>query len=532
MVEESWIAMRDGVRLATDVYLPSRPGRCPAIVVRLPYGKRSRDDLIPFMGATATERGYAFVVQDTRGKFASEGSARPFAPEVLDGYDTVEWVTRQAWCRGDVALSGGSYYGFTQWATIASAHPAVRAFAPQFTTSDVGEWIWRQGVFQLGLMATWAAFTWSNRSPGEWDKDLDWSTRPLGDLMLRTVGERNPTFEHLADPRQDWHLESYGGRNPVRALAVPGLHRGGWWDPFNRGQVSDWALATATSTQPQRLVMDATDHWSATWSDEPQPVPDFAALPDAQLAAEGEARLRPALDFFDDAMAGRQVAGPRVTWKLTHRDWREGDHWPPAGSRPRVLHLAGEAQGGSRSGALTWSQPRSDSWQAWTHDPQDLVPTDVMPDGTGDLLMPPNDALVEDRADVLVFTSDPVTQPLDLAGPVLAQLQVRSSAPTMHVVVRLLDVLPDGRTRRIRDGVARADLAQSEAHVVVDLGHTGYRVRQGHRLRVHVASSDFPRVMPYFGDDRDPWTATGGVPNEQGLRVGGAHGARVVVTAL
>jgi len=146
--------------------------------------------------------------------------------------------------------------------------------------------------------------------------------------------------------------------------------------------------------------------------------------------------------------------------------------------------------------------------------------------------MPPNDALVEDRADVLVFTSDPVTQPVDLAGPILAQLQVRSSAPEMHIVVRLLDVFPDGRTRRIRDGVARVGEAKSEPHVVVDLGHTGYRVRQGHRLRVHVASSDFPRQMPYFGDDRDPWSATDGVPNEQGLRVGGENGARVVVTAL
>jgi uncharacterized protein len=148
------------------------------------------------------------------------------------------------------------------------------------------------------------------------------------------------------------------------------------------------------------------------------------------------------------------------------------------------------------------------------------------------VVVPHNDSLVEHRPDVLVFTTDPLQTHLDLAGPLRAEFQVGSSAPSMHVIVRLIDVFPDGRTRRIRDGAALVRDAGHDPHVVVDLGVTGYRVGEGHRLRVHVASSDFPRYLPYFGDDRDPWTATTGPRNQQRLFVGGSHGARIALTTI
>jgi putative CocE/NonD family hydrolase len=139
---------------------------------------------------------------------------------------------------------------------------------------------------------------------------------------------------------------------------------------------------------------------------------------------------------------------------------------------------------------------------------------------------------VERRPDVLVFSSEPFTAHIDLAGPIRAEIQVGSSAPSMHVIVRVIDVFPDGRTRRIRDGAALVRCGGRDTHAVVDLGHTGYRIRDGHRLRVQIASSDFPRYLPYFGDDRNPWTATTGIPNEHRLRVGGSHASRIVLTTI
>jgi putative CocE/NonD family hydrolase len=536
--EQVHVPMRDGTRLATDVYLPSGPGPFPAIVTRLPYDKANRENMVPFVAGPANERGYALVAQDTRGKFRSEGEMMPFVSEAVDGYDTLEWVSAQSWCNDDVAMSGASYYGFTQWAAVASAHPRLRAIAPTITATALGtDWFWRQGIFQLGLWAGWCAITWSHRELYEWDLELPWHVRPLADVLttlLEPAG--NPVFDRLAglgphDPF--WSDAAYLGRNPVVGSSVPALHQGGWWDIFSRGQIADWALASATSGSPQHLVMDAYDHFSGEWTLEPPGLPDFALIPDAELTALGEAAMQPQLDFFDHVLRGRGDAPPPVSWKLTHEDWRTDEHWPPTASRSTFLYLQPDGDpAGADGGRLGGQRAGAGRWASWIHDSDDLVPTQGMAMGLTDLVVPPDDELVEHRPDVMVFTTEPLDAPMDLAGPILAELQLASSAPSMHVVVRLIDVFPDGRTRRIRDGAALVRDADAEPHVVVDLGPTGYRVRPGHRLRVHVASSDFPRYLPYFGDERDPWTATNGVRNEQRIRLGGSHGSRLVLTTL
>jgi putative CocE/NonD family hydrolase len=145
---------------------------------------------------------------------------------------------------------------------------------------------------------------------------------------------------------------------------------------------------------------------------------------------------------------------------------------------------------------------------------------------------PPDDRTVEARPDVQVFTSEPLRTPIDLAGPVVAVLEVGSSAPSMHLVVRLLDVFPDGHTRRVCDGAALIRGASQESMATVSLGHVGYRVRTDHSLRVHVASSDFPRLLPYPGTEDDPWTAERVAVNEQRLRIGGHGGSRLEVSVL
>jgi uncharacterized protein len=538
--EQVLVPMRDGTRLATDLYLPRGPGPFPAIVTRVPYDKNGREQMVEFIAGPANERGYAVIAQDTRGKFRSEGEFMAFEGEALDGFDTLEWLAGQRWCNRELAMWGVSYFGYTQWAAVASGHPDLRAVAVGTTSSSIGtDWVWSQGIFELGRIASWCAITWSGKEIYDWDLELAWNTRPLVDLLPRTLaGRRSPVLDRVTrlgphDPF--WTEATYLGRNPVLGSSVAGLHFGGWWDAFSRGQLADWALASRTSGHAHHLVMDAFDHYMGEWALEPTGLPDFDAIPDADMVAFGEAAMEAPLDLFDHVLRGRAASLPPVTWKLTHDAWRSDETWPPTGTRPAFLHLArdGDPSSGDGGRLAAEAEPStSGRWAHWIHDPDDLVPTDGIAHGFTDLLVPPDDSLVEHRPDVLVFTGEPLPTPLDLAGPLRAEFQVASSAPSMHVIVRLIDVFPDGRTRRIRDGAALVRDAPQEPHIVVDLGATGYRVREGHRLRVQVASSDFPRYLPYFGDERDPWTATTGVPNEQRLRLGGAHGARISITVL
>jgi hypothetical protein len=153
------VAMRDGVRLATDVYRPAGPGPWPAVLVRLPYDKDGRYTFMPWLAPRFTARGYVFVVQDVRGKFRSEGEARPFTNESADGYDTIDWVSRQDWCSGSVGMFGDSYYGYAQWCAVASGHPALRAIVPRVTCADLGTWL--RGPVDPLYAATYLAQYWT-----------------------------------------------------------------------------------------------------------------------------------------------------------------------------------------------------------------------------------------------------------------------------------------------------------------------------------------------------------------------------------
>ncbi|GAC1669897.1 MAG: CocE/NonD family hydrolase [Candidatus Dormibacteraceae bacterium] len=530
--------MRDGTRLATDIYLPAGRGPFPTIVVRLPYDKAERENMIEFVADCVNERGYALVAQDSRGKARSEGDLEPFRHERSDGFDTLDWLTQARWCDGRLAMWGLSYFGFTEWAAMASHHPALRAIVPVTTTSFIGsDWLWRQGIFELGFMLVWSAVTWLDRRVYDLNLPLDWNVRPLADVLPAAFGGRTSgalkRMAQLGEHDPVWSA-IYGGRPPSLTTPVPALHIGGWWDYFNRGQMIDWALASHTSQVPQPLVMDALDHYLGQWSLDPAGLPEVNALSDADLSAVASDLMSAPLDFFDLVVRDRPGRGrASVTWKLTHADWRTDHTWPPSRSRTMTMHLSAEGDPRSAQGARLNRKPSSlPRWVSWIHDPMHLVPTCGTAHGLTELLEAPDDSAVEFRPDVLLFSTDPFDAELDLAGPIFAHFQVGSSAPSMHVIVRLIDVFPNGQTRRIRDGAALAMHAQGDPHVVVDLGHTGYRVQRGHRLRVHVGSSDFPRYMPYFGDNRDPWNAVDGPKSRQRLRLGGLHGAKLMICVI
>ncbi len=529
--DERMVRMRDGTGLATDVYLPRGAGPFPTVLVRLPYGKNERFGFMPQIAPLVTERGYAFVVQDTRGKFHSEGEPLAFVHEVSDGADTLGWIAEQPWSDGAVGMFGDSYYGFTQWAAVASGHPALRAIVPRFTTSRVGDdWMYHQGVFCLYTMGEWAATSWVDGSLYELRPTFG---RPLADLVPEVQGgRRSASFDRwIRTPPGDpaWTTGIYGIPEVAGGLRLPALHWGGWWDVFQRGQVADFLAAVAAGAPGQHLLMASADHFDDPLVADGEPVVDIEE-DDEALARYLPAMLDPVLAFLDRHLRGRDGARiPAVRWHLANDGWREAEAWPPSGARTLRLHpTAGDrALSGAEGGGLAERSDARGVDVAWVHDPADPVP-DPIDDAWRPLLGLPDEAVVEGRGDVLTFTADPVRGPLDLAGPARVRARVRAETAHAHLAAKLVDVFPSGRARRILQGIARVPAGGGV--VTVDLGHTGYRLETGHRLRLELAASDTPRYLPDPGTDEDPWAAVRVRAAERRVTIGGSEGAVLHLT--
>jgi predicted acyl esterase len=530
------IRMRDGVLLAGDVYLPGAPDRADAapgdtVLIRLPYDKSGAYCFIPLIAEYFTAHGYRVVAQDVRGKFRSEGDALLFVNEVDDGYDTIEWITRQPWSNGRVAMWGDSYYGYTQWAAAASGHPALKAIAPRVTGTGLGEPVRgddgsRTRAVEWGVTYMYPLTQFFENDMLQWEPD--WSRRDFAaqaeDFMAQ-VGRRGLSYDQWY-PRPVL-LPRFPNGDPFAGRSVPALHTIGWWD--NCAPLS-WADVDRIARRPNwdahhYLRIEAIDHesYQLLEADEDR----VAERSDAQIRALLPRTLDPALAFFEVFVRGNGQAAelPRVSWNLAGTDeMRESEHWPPAGTH-RITRFA------TADGCLAAQPADRETVLEWSHDPADLVPSSV-PDAFSYLLTRPDEAPIGDRADVLRFDSPPLAADVDLAGPVSARLRVASDGPIMDCFVRLLDVAPDGTALRIARGQQQLRDASEGGALEIDLGQLGYRLRAGHRLRVHVSSSDYPEFLPQTGTGADPWTWGETRINTQSLVVGGAGGLSLSLSVL
>jgi putative CocE/NonD family hydrolase len=515
------VAMRDGVRHATDLYLPKRPGRVPAVLARTPYDRRGNPVWFAAIGRLFADAGMAFVVQDTRGHHGSEGDAHPFIHEPADGYDTCDWIVDQPWSDGTIALFGESYVGFTALAAAASHHPAIRAAALRNTASDIaGEWLRHQGVVRLEFVIRWALAAWSGRDNAA--PELDWSIRPLHRIVPAAAPDRVPAVLDAWASEAGVVVPWQGGEWPslIDDLRVPAHFTTGWWDLFARGAVRDWARHSSGAGVESRLTVEATDHAGHDWGDGPtaDPLADFETL-----ASRMPVVLANELAFLRRHLLGTSDGPPTapVSWILTHAGARTSTSWPPPDAAPHVMHLVdgGSARRGPEGGGLSERPDHVPLVAAWRHDPLDLVPA-LEGEASGGLFRGPDERIRHVRDDVLTFTSDGLREQLDLAGPIVAELVVTPDERGGHVMATLSDVYPTGEARRIVDGACRLPTGGNEVRVAVDLGHTGYRLRRGHRLRLDVASSAFPRYIWHPGTGEDPWRATRTRTAETGLRIG------------
>lgn len=546
---ELMVPMRDGTRLATDVYLPAgpvghgrdaRPGPFPALVVRQPYGKREPFLWMPVQGRYWAKRGYALVVQDVRGRWASEGVYEPFFNELDDGYDTVDWVARQPWCDGTVGVMGESYFGYTTWAMAIGGHPAIKAACPGDTTVDMYVSAYRDGALCYNPYGVWAL--WIAGKEFRNHLRADPYHLPLKEIDEAAGIPSEPWKLLVGHPSRDemWQRADLTPR--LGEVQVPVLQWSGWYDNFLSQTIRHWRdISRLRAGQgDQYLMLGATDHM--------QSLERTGRIGRVKVAGHGHGNDR-ICRFFDRYLRGAETEFPSapVTFFTLGRDeWRTAADWPPPGSKSFELFAAapgaggnGRGPGAAGRGVLSPEPSTAPATLAYAYDPEHPLDAWVGTDGWALGQHMRDRAPYALRPDVLAFDTPPLAADLEITGPLRAALFASTSADDTDFVATLDDVFPDGYVHLVQQGIVRArhrDGGDARVepgkvmHYSIDLWDTSYVVRAGHRLRLEISSSEFDRFDRNL-NCYEPW-GTGTKPRvaRQQVHLGGETPTRLVLT--
>ena len=516
--------MRDGTRLATDIYRPSDVnGPLPTILVRTPYNKGA--NLRGDRGANFfASHGFAVVVQDVRGKFASEGTFRVYEGDVTDWPDAFTWISNQPWSSGKIGTYGCSYLGEGQIIAAQQRHPNHIAAIPQAAGGNLGRvgrrrQFWGSvegGAFSLSINFGWMPVFAS----------IDKGARPLPKVDFATYLKTLPVID-MADragsPSWDWRnflerspddpwWDKKGYLTDAESVSVAALHVSSWFD------MAAEALETSNIFRKNGTTDRARNGQYAIISPSVHCASEF--LPAAAKTGDldvGDPRLHyfeTYLAWFDRWLRGNEHAldgVPRIQYYTIGRNaWRSSDSWPLANMRETSFYLssAGTANSAKGTGRLVMAAPKAERPDTFTYDPANPVPsrggsiccTGNPKDQPGSF----DNRDIEQRPDVLVYTSDVPATGLELTGSLSAELFLSSDALDTDLTVKLIDVFPDGRAMNINEGITRVRYRDSFAKpammqkgkvykVPVDLHATSWYLPAGHQLRVEVSSSDFPR---------------------------------------
>lgn len=532
------VAMRDGVSLATDVYRPAGASRYPVVMLRLPYNKEQ--PMLLFLAGDilrVAQAGYAVVVQDCRGTFKSEGCFDPYFQEADDGVDAIAWAAAQPWSNGEVGMMGASYYGATQWLAAMKNPPALKAIAPFITTDQYyDKWTYQGGALQLGFILQWASATFAvgeaarRLSRGEAEPAMLGAAIAVADQVderyWHTPLNDLPELADLAPYVRDWiahpDYDAYWRRiAPAEhrdTITAPALNFGGWFDLFLGGTLANYGAMK--DRVPQKLIIGP---WVHGYNGGVYPDRNFGMFAHDALADVTAEQIR----WFDHWLKGVDndlAADKPVKLFIMGPDvWREEDDWPLPDTAWRNLYLHSDGGAAANDATLSFELPADEPPDTFSYDPGDPVPTVGGASFLPGLFIaanagPRDQRAVESRADVLCYTSAILEHDLEVTGPLSLVLYVRSSAPDTDFTGKLVDVYPDGRALLVTDGILRLRyrngfssqqlLSPGEVQrIEIDLVATANVFRAGHRLRLEVSSSNFPRF------DRN--TNTGGVIAEE-----------------
>ncbi len=529
------LMLRDGTITYVDVFRPDGAGKLPALLQRTPYDKstpHSRGYALDAIRAAMS--GYAVVIQDVRGRFTSDGEFYPFVDEMNDGYDSVEWVAGQPWCNGRVGMFGSSYVGATQWLAAKARPPSLGAIAPGVTASNYHDgWAWRGGAFELGFNLYWTlgpliSENWRNLStrlylsPAQYEMLIEAKDNLLGSLSHLPV-RGNPDleggiapyyFDWLDHPEYDGYWKAISIEEAHSEITVPAFNYGGWYDIFLGGTIRNFtgmreSGGSESARRGQRLVVGPWAHSAIGGS-----VAGERSFGSAASSAYGIDLHGQILRHFDhwlkDEDNGLPDDRPVSIFVMGENVWRSEDEWPLSRAEPVPFFLRslGKANSLLGDGWLDRDAPSGgEPPDVYVYNPIDPVPTrggpvicdeGVVPAGAYD------QRGVESRHDVLVYTSLPLERDIEVTGPVTVTLYASSSARDTDFTAKLVDVRPDGYASNLTEGIVRARCRAAELtapHIEpglvyeysIDLWATSNLFRKGHRVRLEISSSNFPK---------------------------------------
>ncbi len=478
------VAMRDGVKLATDVYLPETRaetradanGPWPVILMRTPYNK----DPMGAQHRTWVTNGYVFVVQDCRGRFKSEGKYLPFMDDHDDGYDTVEWAAKQPWSNGKVGMIGASAMGITANQASITAPPRLAAMYVMVAPASAYQHaIYTGGVFRKEMNEQWL------------------KSQNATDVL-------NLTFQHYKD---DGYVNIREGRLHWEKVRVPVYNWGGWYDIFGQGNIDNFvglqSRGGGMALGNQKLVMGPWAHGAI----EEVKYPSNSGA-DLMGSMRNQSEPMRWFDYWlkgvsngimDEPPVKYYVMGDTTDPKAPGNEWRSAQSWPP----PSKITSYFLNPGGKLIETIVAEAKSGDSYQ---YDPKNPVPT------VGGALLfgkkgPMDQRAIGERKDVLKFSTAPLDAPVEVTGQVVVELWAQSDCPDTDWMAKLVDVYPDGTERLVLDSAMRARFREGFDREVfmkkdevykfkIDLWSTSLIFNKGHRIAVHISSSNNPRFDP------------------------------------
>lgn len=520
--EDVMIPMRDGVRLGGILYRPAQSGKYPGIVYRTPYGIDDYDSYAEFP-LKAAKQGYAVLLVDVRGRLRSEGEFEAYRNEKQDGYDVIEWMGTQSFCTGKVGTYGGSYPGIVQWLAMSQAPPHLAAAAPEMTPIGSHHFFYYGGAFSHPWIDWFVPYIFAdkrkraNDTSGPWDDEPateEWEKsdrkkwyqfRPLADLPL--MKKYAPEYyEWLAHPEQSSWWDFVNVEKDFGKMRNPAFLESGWYDAaygpegatrgYNKMKKE---AATPEARENTMLILGPWNHTSLNTRKTKFGEIDFG--PNAGMDYDAEL-----LRWYDVQLKGTTSTAkafpPVSIFVMGANEWRAEKEWPLTRAVPTAYYLSGT--GASKTGTLV-TKAAKDARDTYVFDP-----ANPFWDKSYEKSYPYDQRENESRSDVLVYTSDVLTEDVEVIGEIVAELFVSSGATDTDFSITLSDVYPDGQSinlhgldagylrMRYRNGFEYQELMKPGDVYKIRIGqvYTANRFKKGHRIRVTITSSKAPHYDP------------------------------------
>lgn len=527
--------MRDGTILRADVFRPKAEGKFSVLLERTPYDKRQSAGF----GLKAATRGYVVIIQDVRGRYSSDGEWYPFKNESNDGYDTIEWAAALPYSNGKIGMFGGSYVGATQMLAAITHPPHLAGICPVVTASNYHDgWTYQGGAFEQWFNESWtsglaqdtlnrAVEKNTNALHGVWALPL--TSYPLFEVpgssqqadLTRTLAPY--FFDWLAHPNYDEYWKRWSIEEHYPDINIPVLTIAAWYDIFLGGSLRNYIGikahgASESARKAQRLIVTIGGHAGSG-----RKIGDVDFGPAAEQDEEDSVVLLWYDHLFKNANNEFSNGKPVKIFVMGANHWRDEEDWPLPRARETkyFLHSSGKANSIRGDGSLSVTAPRSESSDHYVYDPVDPAPTIGGPlccDSKHLMPGPRDQRPAEARDDVLVYSTPPLAQDLEVTGPVRLDLYASSSAVDTDFTAKLVDVAPDGFAQNLTEGIVRARYRDSQEQPTflnpgqtyklgIDVWATSNVFRKGHRLRLELSSSNFPRFDRNLNTGEDSATA-------------------------